>query len=319
MAIVQSVPDQLSDELLDAANRWSNDLHGLAYAAAFKIIRFHLGADWAIANVRLTAEPNQFMLNELDEASNNRFTHMTRVTRLADALFVLSGSDGFQELVRRFQSRDTRPCYYEAQIAAEFVRRGFTVVIRPERGQRGQDFDFAATHANETINIEVTARVGGKPSEKAFYDTLHDKRTQLPPDGPSILFVYLPETWSVDEAGMAEAIRAGCDRFFRGSLRINVIVALWEVLLPLGKGMIAAEVYHPLFHPSPRRKTNNLSFLLDLRLENSVQAVRKMIGAQPGVVQSRLAMQPFNPPVEYLEWISSRLSSRGVTGHKPKS
>ena len=44
-----------------------------SYGAAFRILRHYLGKDWTDKNIKLCKNHDAFMLNELDEESENRF------------------------------------------------------------------------------------------------------------------------------------------------------------------------------------------------------------------------------------------------------
>ncbi len=296
------VPPELRVQLLDAKRTHSDDLHALVHAMAFRIVRFYLGEIGADANIRLQAEPNAFMLNEFDEQSDNRFVHMSRVMQLADALFRLSGCRGFDTLVARFRERDAKPCFYEANIANDFINGEFDIEIRKETGQRGSDFDFAARKARQTINVEVTAKDAEVPSEGTFYNTLQYKRTQVPADAPAILYVFLPQTWSSNESAMKQATVAGTERFFRGSQRFNAVVIIWEIMQPLAEGMVVREVGHTFMHPNPRHKIDDASFLTGVRDETSLQHFRSRLAAWPESVRLALDANPFNPPPSFLVW-----------------
>ncbi|NOT42492.1 MAG: hypothetical protein HOP13_18600 [Alphaproteobacteria bacterium] len=297
------LPEALADSLHDAFGRWGSDLHGLAYAMGFRIIQHFLGDAWTNANVRLHSQPSRFMLNEFDELSDNRFVHMERVTRLADALFRLMGCAGFEVLTNRFQQRDAKSCFYEAEVASDFVEDGFNVQILEERGKRGSDFDFVAKRDGVIINVEVTAKDTEIPSEDTFYSTLKSKRTQVPQDAPAILYVFLPPSWPKNQQAMMHATTVGAARFFRGSQRFNAVVVLWDVMLSLGEGMVTACAFHPFLHSNPRHAMPSLSFFGRMRPENSVQYFRDRLHASPEGARQSLGENPFNPPLAYVTWV----------------
>jgi hypothetical protein len=70
-----------------------------------------------------------------------------RVILIGETLFLLRSCKGFHEICRRLKTRDLRSAYYEMLAAKVFFRAGFEIEARPEIGQLGSDFDFAAARA----------------------------------------------------------------------------------------------------------------------------------------------------------------------------
>jgi len=81
-----------SDELckkINAKLRGVTSSSERQYAAAVVILGHFLGDDFIARRVRLSKTPDPFMLNDLDEYSDNRFVHVQRVCALADYLYEL--------------------------------------------------------------------------------------------------------------------------------------------------------------------------------------------------------------------------------------
>ncbi len=126
------------------------------------------------------------MFNEFDEDSENRFTHLTRVTHLAHALFCLQNCTNFDAMLKRFLERSTRSCFYKSDIASTFMEADYEVEIVVETGVRGDDFDFVARKKGCQINVEVTAKDDDTQiSVSTIHNTLNDKRKQFPGDNPA--------------------------------------------------------------------------------------------------------------------------------------
>lgn len=253
---------ELDQELKAFISGCGSDRLGQSYGAAFLILRYYLGAAWAEKYLKLRHDHDPFMLNEFDEASENRYTHMHRVLALGDAVYGLQIADGFSNILDRLARRSIRPCYFETTTAADFLDDGFAVSVVPEVNQRGFDFDFSITRDGQSIAVEVTAKNEGIINIDSLYNTLHSKRTQLPKDRPAILFVVIPEEWTQDGAVAEVAIGGAINRFWQtGSRRINVIVLKWTATLNLGEGRLKAEVIRPYFNPNPYHQLSNVEFL----------------------------------------------------------
>lgn len=149
-----TVPKKLKEELTEAAEKWAEDRYGMLYCMAFRVIRFFLGAEWADRKIKLQEKPDPFMFNEFDEDSENRFTHMSRVTHLAHSLFCLQNSTNFDAMLMRFAKRSTRPCFYESEIASTFVEAGYKVEIVIETGGLSPKRSrYRATASSSSLDI----------------------------------------------------------------------------------------------------------------------------------------------------------------------
>lgn len=252
---------RLANDLFAAGNQYSNDLLSMFHRMAFCVIRHYLGAEWAAQKIHVRTDFDPFMLNELNELSENRFTHMKRVQTLADKLFLLRNCKGFDVLCDRFRKRATKSCYEEALIASFFFHDGFEVEIIKESGIRGSDFDFVARRQEQSISVEVTAKEPVPLTVETIKNTLNQKRTQVPAHRPAILYVLIPECWTQDgqtaEAVLSEAIGS----FFKSSQRFNAVILCWQKSIVLGEGRVISEVRLPYLHCSPRHPIHSTDFL----------------------------------------------------------
>ena len=180
------VPLELDAELRKSAQT-DADLLAKSYRAAFLILRHYLGTAWVDEHIKLNNRACSFMLNDRNEQSEDRFTHMHRVIALGDSIFGLRCSIGLEHLCQRFLDRDVRPCYFEANTAAQLNDDGFAIEILRETGCRGSDFDLSATRANETIAVEVRQRITSLQASKLFATPLMRRDGSFPRIGP----VYL--------------------------------------------------------------------------------------------------------------------------------
>lgn len=207
-----------------------------------------LGAEWCHQKIALSENPDPWMLNGTDNwlRSTNadpndmrRIVYFSRVTRLADCLFTLFGSNRFTGgdiLRKRFLTRPTKPCFIEAEIASTLIVNGFSVHIRSESGRRGMDFDISANFGGWPINVEVTGRDEGLPlSPNAIRNTLNRKWKQLPEDAPAVIYIHVPEKWMEDPRAH-RIISSAINPFEIRSGRINAVVFVWEYVTPFLSG-----------------------------------------------------------------------------------
>jgi hypothetical protein len=155
--------------------------------------------------------------------------YISRVLAVADTLYALRGSVGFDVFCKRLRCQPVRASFFEAFAARMFTDLGYAITIRPETGVKGQDFDFVASKNGTTINCEVTTLTGAAHSATTVGNALEQKRKQLPTDAPAIIFVIVPEAWFVgrnDE--VVQLLRDDALQAYNRSQRINSIVFLNE-------------------------------------------------------------------------------------------
>lgn len=302
MEVIMCVPEQLADELIEAGERLEDDLLGLHYRMAFCIIRFYLGEPWATQKVRLQHEFDPFMLNEFDEGSDNRFTHQNRVTQLGDALFRLRNCTNFDVLCERFRSRDTKPCFTEAQIADSFANNGFQIEIVQETGVRGADFDFIAHGTCQDISVEVTAKEQAPLTVAMVKNTLTEKRSQVPADRAAILYIIIPEEWAADAHVAETTFSEALGNFFEGSRRFNAVVLVWEATLALGEGRIFALTYRPYENPLSRHPIDDTSFLRPDHPRGDLNTLRRRIETDNAGLKRELKDFTSEPHTSFYNW-----------------
>lgn len=170
-----------------------------------------------------------------DNIASTKNTYVHRVIFLADALFRLRNEDGFEVLRGRFEQRPIRSVYFEATAASYFIEERYNVVIREETGVRGNDFDFAVFNNKEKINVEVSEFSSDQFSASMLKNKLNEKRSQLPPEKPAILFLTCPESWDIygplDFPMMRETFS-----FFGRTKRINAVVFQSATVKNVGPG-----------------------------------------------------------------------------------
>lgn len=155
--------------------------------------------------------------------------YISRVLAVADTLYALKDSVGFDVFCKRLRCQPVRASFFEAFAARMFTDLGYAITIRPETGVKGQDFDFVASKGDTHINGEVTTLTGAEHSATTVGNALEQKRKQLPTDAPAVIFVVVPEQWFVGRnAEVVQLLRDDALQAYNRSQRINSIVFLNE-------------------------------------------------------------------------------------------
>jgi len=87
---------------------------------------------------------------------------------------------------------------------------------------KGKDFDFVAIRDSTTFNVEVTSINTEFFSSNTIKNALDRKRTQLPTDAPSVVFVIIPPSWLVEKY-IDFSLMFSCHQFLRGTRRVNAV------------------------------------------------------------------------------------------------
>ena len=124
----------------------------------------------------------------------------------------------------------------ETEIASLLAYNGFELEIIEETGIRGNDFDLAATKEGITFSIEVTAKEDGPLTVKTISNTLNNKRTQVPPDRPAVLYIRIPAEWMRDTSVAQPIFTEAFSEFCLKSSRFNAMVLVWEEVTPFLNG-----------------------------------------------------------------------------------
>jgi hypothetical protein len=189
-------------------------------------------------------------------------TYVLRLGLIAETLFLLRASDGFDEFCWRLRERDLRAAFYEAFAARLFFDAQFQIHARPETYIKGDDFDFWATKGQQRVNVEVTTLAEKRFSQKTIPNSLNKKRQQLPDTAPAVIVVGLPNQWMAEKRDWNSYLLQVSNNFFRGSKKINAIVFLQEQFYTTPTGFSALFVIQlPCRHPQPRMEITDISFL----------------------------------------------------------
>jgi hypothetical protein len=167
--------------------------------------------------------------------------------------------------------------------AKQFLKAGFEISARREIGRLGEDFDFAATRADETVNVEVTALTAEEPSEATIWNALNWKRRQLPKVAPAILYCVIPERWSRAPINWDEYLQRIAIRFLRGTKTINVVIFWMEQHINLGAppGAALLLIRKPYVNKTPRHPIRDIGFIFSgQRSEVGRKAIATGVGLE---------------------------------------
>ena len=238
------------------------------------IITFILGDEWRTKNITnnlFTDDKRMAYLQLCLETKQERYKHQFRLTLLADCLFLLQYSEGFDLKIEELQKvSPTNPevrledIVIELQIASMLVRSGSAIKFRPRSGIQRQDFDIEIYFKKAT---KIFAEIKCKRDDTVvnvnnLRRTLYAAEKQLPTNNPSVVFVRIPKNWIQYEKLAPEVSRA-IRNFFHNISHVNGVVFIWEEWIELQGDLRASTLKFRIdLHPSPQNPLDNLNELL---------------------------------------------------------
>lgn len=243
-----------------------------SYWISMMIVTFFLGDRWRENNVAanlLKDERRMAYLRTRLENDRERYEHQFRFTLLADALFILQDSEGFDLIIDELQR--VSPVNPEVklediaivlQIACMLVKSGHGVKFRPRTGLKGQDFDIEIKFRKNNIFAEIKCK-----RDETLVDvnnlrrTLYDAEKQLPSNNSSIVFVRIPTDWLKYEKLAPEVSKVISD-YFQKVYHVNAVVFFWEDWFDFQGGLKISTIQVKVnLHHSPQYPVDNLNDL----------------------------------------------------------
>lgn len=242
------------------------------YAMSMEIILTTLGSDWWKKNCLTNSiDPDEF-LSLSDDSEDNRYRQQDRIIRLGHMLYALKDCHGYEPFISSLRTRDLSPAFFELVIANSLKNNNFLIEFVKTKGIKGEDYDLLA-HLNGTpISVEVkTRRDGIILGENVLKNTLKKAQKQLPSSGPGIIFVSIPNEWTI-ERNAGEVIENCIDGFFRNTGRVNYTVLLWHQLINLEIGKASVSFIRQYNNPNPRNQIVLGKIIEPLQVPTSFQA-----------------------------------------------
>ena len=253
----EGVPERLTAAVRDARNDFKGDS---IYVMAAGLVM----VEYLRKQIDDPDKPHDFLHNHKNQDGGLDWKYTVRTTSVGETLFLLRNCVGFADICRRLKERDLRSAFYEMFAARLFHRAEYQIVVKPEVGKKGEDFDFTARKNGEVINVEVTALTAPEFSNVTVGNALRGKASQLPTTSPAIIVCAYPEQWHDSKIPPSVLFQEAVVRFFRSSRRVNAVVLVHEVhqqagLDDYGGLFFGKQVF---FNPSPRMTINSMQFLV---------------------------------------------------------
>jgi hypothetical protein len=290
------VPDWLADKVRGLGDKIEPfDRGTLYFAAAGWTIAWYLRKDIQARDVdEFFDPPGKAPANGNDPLWHD---HVNRAILVAETLFLLRSSAGFEEQRKRLSERPLRSAFFEMLAAKQFLKAGFQISAQPEVNRLGDDFDFTATAGDILVNVEVTALTAKEPSEATVLNALRQKRRQLPTDAPAVVYCVLPENWSRSAINWDDNLHKIVRQFFRDTKRVNVVVFWMEqhTIVAGARGAALAVIRKPYVNDNARHPLNVSFFFSGQRSETFREALATADGLR--------ALEEASYNSEFFRWV----------------
>jgi hypothetical protein len=238
------------------------------------IITFILGDKWRTKNITDNLFTNEKRMDYLRlslDTEQKRYEHQFRLHLLADGLFLLQNSEGFDLKIEELQKvSPTNPevrledIVIELEIASTLVRSGHIIKFRACTGIQRQDFDIEIYFKKAT---KIFAEIKCKRDDTVvnvnnLRRTLYAAEKQLPTNNPSVVFVRIPTNW-IRYENLAPEVNKVIHNYFRNIFHVNCVVFVWEEWIELqGNRRVSTLKSKLVLHPSPQYPLANLNELI---------------------------------------------------------
>ena len=184
------------------------------------VVRHFLGANWADDHVQDNGRPGYVRLNWRDHTQAEVQTF--RIVDLAEILFNLQHTAGFDDCIQKMRDGDIEGTYAELDFGRMLYQSSIEFRFVKSSGRKGDDYDIdiimkdgTSVCADAKCKIEATDF-----SEKSVMNSLRHARSQFPDNRPSIVFVKVPPHWLIDRTDVKSILTNVANEFLRGTGRI---------------------------------------------------------------------------------------------------
>jgi hypothetical protein len=219
------------------------------YGLATQILIIFFGFEWVSDNI-FGARPRENFLYSDELGSPDGFKHQDRVVDISEMLYNLQHIPGIESVIERIQKDSIEAFTAELQAAKWLFYNEIPFRFVKRSGQKGADFDALAVIKEQEVACEFKCKLEEKEfSINTIDNTLRSARKQLPQDKPSVIFVKIPENWTIRKANES-LLEATVQKFFRDTERVNSVVFHWEEWQlfenrQAGKGVRLREMLNP--------------------------------------------------------------------------
>jgi hypothetical protein len=224
---------QASARAASSVDLRQSDAQGRAWEQAMDFIVSILGTAWLERELEAPKDKGYLLLggDEDDDDDLCAYLRLQRVVLLASELDasqrIIRGS---RHLVKALRARTSYEAVAELRAINHMARAGQAAWFIDPNANQGPSFDAVVVLSGHEVAVEVKAKESKPVAEyrpSLIENPLRKARSQLPPSGPSMVYLQIASPWSDDE-GVLLSIDSTVKRMLDKSGRINAVVLMLE-------------------------------------------------------------------------------------------
>jgi hypothetical protein len=165
------------------------------FTISFEIIRGFMSLEYLKKHFDPDSSKSFFKISF--GTSEEEATRNYRVIDFAELLINLKDIDGFNECISRMREADNPESgLAELHIAKMLYINQWPFKFVKPQGKRGNDYDMEIIRNNQIMCADTKCKIEATElNSGTITSVLKNGRTQLPPDGPGVFFVKIPQKW----------------------------------------------------------------------------------------------------------------------------
>jgi len=209
-------------------NEKGHPMHMVEYGMACAILRFILHDDWWDRYIDVTEVKKEAQIYRDEEKEHNNYWHVIALIEMADYIWALRGTCGFDYFVDKVRTRGIKGCFWELHTAQLFYEKRYTVEFQNPNEKRGSSYEMNVIDSdNNTFQVEVKSR-GDICKISTLTNALSKSRKQLPDNGNGIICLEINEIFI--QKNLTE-IQSAIMSFLKNTNRIKYVILLYQILI----------------------------------------------------------------------------------------
>lgn len=199
---------------------------------AFRFLVDALGRGWLEREIHPRGRGGYLLLDGPEDNGDGVLPHVRtdRLLTLALELQEAQAVAGFGHLVRDIRTRSLYEAVAEMRAANHMMRAGQTACFVDPNAADGRSFDAVIVLSGLEVAVEVKAKLPQPVDHyrpRLIENALNAARKQLPPAGPSLIYLQLASPWT-DDPDVMRSVDQSVRRWLSKTRRVNGVHLMVE-------------------------------------------------------------------------------------------
>lgn len=207
----------------------------LRYWLSTQLIRHYFGEEWSSKIIKPNEEltrkntKGRIFFKTNKEYNADDIHGQYRIVGLAENMLNLQNVEGINGKVEKIKQGEIESTIAEIEIAGHFVRSNIVIKFVENTGSKGHDYDMYISNDEIKLSCEVKCKTEKTEFTKnTVINTLKDARKQLPKGKQSIIYMKIPEFWTLNTEN-EKIFESAIFDFFKNTSRVVGLIVRWEI------------------------------------------------------------------------------------------